>query len=206
MLGLFISTIFLGLTIAIPVGPITLLIMRRTLTSGRSAGMAAGMGAAMADALYAAIAAFGLSSVITILNDYASILRLGGGLFLIWIACGIWRKSMPVPENTKMEPAEHLKSFLGIFFLTLANPLTILGFIGVFSALDPQFLNHGWRGALLLTLGITIGSTLWQNTIAIVTSVLHHALSPKLMLWLNRLSALALLAFAAKAFLETFLG
>lgn len=198
---LFLSTILLGLTIAVPVGPITILIMRRTLSHGMLAGMSAGMGAAMADALYAAIAAFGLTGIVHFLDEYALFLRIFGGLFLFWIAYGIWRKNPPSLDRSQdMEKTQHWKGFASIFALTLANPLTILGFVGVFSSLDPKFLSYGSVGALILTLGITIGSSLWQNIIAMVTASVRHALSPQWMGILNKASALILIAFALHTF------
>ncbi|HUY79095.1 MAG TPA: LysE family translocator, partial [Ktedonobacterales bacterium] len=53
----------LGLSIAAPVGPIGVLVIRRTLANGYLTGVASGMGAATADMLYGAVAAFGLTAI-----------------------------------------------------------------------------------------------------------------------------------------------
>ena len=60
-LSLLLKGFALGLSIAVPVGPIALLCIRRTLTQGRSAGWATGLGAATADAIYGSLWAFGLT-------------------------------------------------------------------------------------------------------------------------------------------------
>ena len=52
----------LGFTIAAAVGPISLLVIRRTLAEGQRYGLVSGLGVATADATYGAIAAFGLSA------------------------------------------------------------------------------------------------------------------------------------------------
>ena len=57
--GLFGRGLVLGFTIAAAVGPISLLVIRRTLAEGRVVGLVSGMGVATADATYGAIAAFG---------------------------------------------------------------------------------------------------------------------------------------------------
>src|SRR5579859_3716760 len=49
----------LGLTIAAPVGPIGVLVIRRTLADGRLVGLVSGLGAATADLTYGAVAGFG---------------------------------------------------------------------------------------------------------------------------------------------------
>ena len=53
----------LGFTIAAAVGPISLLVIRRTLAEGQLYGLVSGLGVATADATYGAIAAFGLSAI-----------------------------------------------------------------------------------------------------------------------------------------------
>jgi threonine/homoserine/homoserine lactone efflux protein len=49
--------LLLGFSIALPVGPIGVLCIRRTLTQGQMAGFLSGLGAATADAIYGSIAA-----------------------------------------------------------------------------------------------------------------------------------------------------
>ena len=60
--ALLIRGLVLGFTIAAAVGPISLLVIRRTLAEGRTVGLASGMGVATADGTYGAIAAFGLTA------------------------------------------------------------------------------------------------------------------------------------------------
>jgi threonine/homoserine/homoserine lactone efflux protein len=65
---LFFKGLGLGLAIAAPVGPIALLCIRRTLTQGPWVGLATGLGAATADGLYATMAAFGSTLLLTLSN------------------------------------------------------------------------------------------------------------------------------------------
>ena len=53
----------IGFTVAMVVGPISLLTIRRTLAHGRAYGLASGIGVALADASYGGIAAFGLTAI-----------------------------------------------------------------------------------------------------------------------------------------------
>ena len=76
----------LGFTIAAAVGPISLLVIRRTLAEGRVVGLASGLGVATADATYGAIAAFGLTAITDVLVDWRRALGLIGGVFLLWLA------------------------------------------------------------------------------------------------------------------------
>ena len=64
---LFVRGLILGFTIAAAVGPISLLVIRRTLAEGRLVGIVSGMGVATADGTYGAIAAFGLTAITDVL-------------------------------------------------------------------------------------------------------------------------------------------
>ena len=59
----FLTGLAFGLALAMPVGPIGLLCIRRSLDDGFAMGFATGLGAAVADAGYGAVAAFGLTAV-----------------------------------------------------------------------------------------------------------------------------------------------
>jgi hypothetical protein len=61
-LPLPIRGLIIGFTIAAAVGPISLLVIRRTIEHGGIYGFASGLGVATADATYGAIAAFGLTA------------------------------------------------------------------------------------------------------------------------------------------------
>src|SRR5437773_216812 len=77
------SGIAIGFTVAMAVGPISLLTIRRTLAHGRAYGLASGVGVALADASYGGIAAFGLTALTAALVGARPALGLVGGAFLV---------------------------------------------------------------------------------------------------------------------------
>ena len=94
--ALILRGFVLGFTIAAAVGPISLLVIRRTLSEGRVVGLASGLGVATADATYGAVAAFGLGAITQALVDARHLLGLVGGLFLLWLA---WRTIRAEPHD-----------------------------------------------------------------------------------------------------------
>ena len=65
-----------GLAIAVPVGPVNVLVASRALAKGRRSGLLSGLGAAAADALYGAVAAFSITFIIQFLQREELIERL----------------------------------------------------------------------------------------------------------------------------------
>src|SRR5215212_2408760 len=84
-MSLFLEGVVIGLAVAAPVGPIGVLCIRRTLAYGRASGLVSGLGAATADAAYGSVAALGLTFVTGLLVDAEAWLRLGGGVFLVFL-------------------------------------------------------------------------------------------------------------------------
>ena len=83
MLAFLWKGVLVGLVIAVPVGPVGVLCIRRTIFDGRLAGFISGIGAATADAIFGIIAGFGLTFVSDLLLDYQEWLRIGGAGFLL---------------------------------------------------------------------------------------------------------------------------
>ena len=155
-LTIFLKGIIIGFAMAVPIGPIGIMCIRKTLTEGRLRGLIIGLGAATADLIYGCVATFGLSVISSTLNHERLWIRLVGGALLLFLGIRTFR-SIPVklnlPENTK----GILRSFLTTVFLTLTNPLTIFAFIAIFASLG---LGSGlsYFSASSLVAGVFIGS------------------------------------------------
>jgi threonine/homoserine/homoserine lactone efflux protein len=80
----FLEGLMLGFAIAVPVGPIGVLCIRRTLNYGRLSGIYSGLGAASADMFYGLIAFLGINLLSDFLIAWQYWLRIGGGIFLIF--------------------------------------------------------------------------------------------------------------------------
>ena len=153
---LFGRGIILGFTIAAAVGPISLLVIRRTLAEGRVVGLVSGMGVATADATYGAIAAFGLGAITDLLVGGQRILGLVGGVFLLWLAWQTARAEPTEPAATPERRGGLAGAYLSTLGLTLTNPMTILSFAALFAGLG--IAPGDVAGAASLTLGVFLGS------------------------------------------------
>jgi threonine/homoserine/homoserine lactone efflux protein len=157
----------LGFTIAAAVGPIALLIIRRTLAAGWPTGMASGLGVATADGIYGGIAAFGLTAVSGTLVALADALGIVGGATLIVL--GIRTIIAPPADQTAVATVSRrglAGAWASTLGLTLANPMTILMFVSI-------VVNMGISGSAVdaasVTLGFFVGSLAWW--LALVTGV-----------------------------------
>lgn len=188
----------IGFSIAAPVGPIGVLCIRRTLSSGRTIGLLSGLGAATADAFYGSIAAFGLTAISTFLVQQQVLLRLVGGAFLCFLGLRALF-SRPSALSAAATPRSRLNAYASTFLLTLSNPLTILSFAAIFAGLGLAAETHSYPSAGLMVLGVFIGSSAWWLILSGVTSLLKSRLGLAGLTWVNRISGVIILGFGIAA-------
>ena len=193
-----------GLTIAAAVGPITLLVIRRTIDHGGIYGFASGLGVALADATYGGIAAFGLTAVTALLVSGHTLLGLiGGGIIVI---LGLRTIFAPPPHAaTDHERPGLVGAFASIYALTMTNPLTIILYAGVFASMGLTG-NASFVDAAAVTLGVWLGSTAWWVILCSFLAWVRGRVSTRAMLWVNRLSGAALVVFGALAIVSVIRG
>jgi threonine/homoserine/homoserine lactone efflux protein len=187
----------LGFTIAAAVGPISLLVIRRTLSEGRVVGLASGFGVATADATYGAIAAFGLGAITQALVDARHVLGLVGGFFLLWLAWKTARAEPHDPATVRPRRGGLAGAYLSILGLTLTNPMTILSFGALFAGLGVT--STAPADAALVTLGVLLGSGAWWVVLTSVVSVLRTRITTTWVRRINVASGVVIGAFALVA-------
>ena len=184
--ALLVRGFTLGFIIAAGVGPISLLVIRRTLAEGRAVGLASGLGVATADATYGGIAAFGLSAISDVLVGGGRILGLVGGIFLLYLAWNAIR-ARPGTEASVTERRGGLAgAYLSILGLTLANPMTILSFGALFA-------GSGLTGSTpaesaLITLGVFAGSSAWWVVLTTAIGLLRTRVTAR---WLRAINVVS---------------
>lgn len=198
----FLKGIVIGFSIAAPVGPIGIICIRRTLAEGRPAGILSGMGAASADLIYGVIAAFGLTVIQSALLSSAGWLKIIGGLFLLFLGGKTFfapTRSNPeiiVPDKGK----GLLSAYVNTFFLTLTNPVTILSFIAIFSAVSVSTNTGDNTSPFLLVVGVFLGSAAWWLTLSALVSFFRSRFNQGWMTGVNRIAGAIIVAFGLAAF------
>ncbi|MFC7177630.1 LysE family transporter [Halosegnis marinus] len=112
-----------------------MLCVRRTLAKGRLSGFVSGLGAASADAVYGAIAGFGLTALSSLLLDYRTGIRLGGGLLLVYLGIRSFRAEPAETAAVAPDVRGLAGDYGSTFLLTVTNPVTVVAFVGVFTGL-----------------------------------------------------------------------
>ncbi|MEA1677171.1 LysE/ArgO family amino acid transporter [Nitrospirillum sp. BR 11163] len=199
--GVLIRGIVLGLAIAAPVGPIGLLCIRRTVERGIIAGLATGFGSALADGFFGGVAAFGVNAILEALLGHVKELRLIGGIFLLGAAIHSLLKEPHERKNRPPDAGNLIGSVGTGLFLTVTNPITIMGIITVVVGFGGA-LDHAKAGTM--TLGVFLGSLTWWSILCGGTFLIRHHFTPRIVLWINRGTGVVLGVVGLMALLSFF--
>jgi threonine/homoserine/homoserine lactone efflux protein len=192
--SLFFRCLVIGISIAAPVGPIGVLCIRRTLTDGRASGLVSGLGAATADAMYGCVAGFGLTFISGLLIGQQMWLRLFGGLFLCYLGIKTLL-SKPAEQEAKVQRTGLLGSYASTFLLTITNPMTIISFVAIFAGLGLANTNGSYASALILVLGVFLGSGTWWLLLSGGVGLFREKFNTQGLLWVNRISGAIITVF-----------
>jgi threonine/homoserine/homoserine lactone efflux protein len=194
LLGFLLKGMLVGVIIAVPVGPVGVLCVRRTILQGSVVGFVSGLGAATADATFGIIAGFGLTFISDLLLGYREWLRVAGAAFLLVI--GI-RALVAGPSDVKRvapEPENLLADYVSTYALTITNPITILAFLAIFAGIGFAGNQATFSAAAALVLGVWLGSLLWWVGLASGASLVRLSFERRHLVWINRGSGGILLA------------
>ena len=174
--------ILIGLMVSVPLGPMGVLIIQKTLQKGALAGFVAGMGAACADLFYATVAAFGLGFVINVIQTHELILQIIGGIFLIIVGLKIYFDNplKQIRMKKRVTKKGLLGDFLTLFFLTVSNPVAIVVFMAVFA------------GAL------------WWYTLSTLVNIFRKKFRLRVLITINRVSGVLITVLGGLVILAAF--
>lgn len=216
ILELFLRGLAIGFAIAFALGPIGLLVIRRTIDRGWVYGFVSGTGVAAADATYGAIAAFGLTAITELLVGIDQPLGIAGGAILVLLAIRSLRDALRggsgadssveavAGRGGELRLATPIGGFASMYGLTMTNPATILSFAALFASIGAG--TGGASGAVAVVAGVFLGSVAWWALLTGLVAGLRARLTPPVVRGLNIVSAVVIGGFGVVAITLGVLG
>ena len=166
--------------------------IQRTLSKSHRSGFISGLGAATADSLFATVALFSLTVVMSF-----NVIIVGMAIFLIYPAVQIRRN--------RAGKGSLWSDYLSLFFITLANPAFILIFVALFAAWGISYDGIGFTDGMIMILGVLGGASLWWFTLTVCVRLLRKKFRPRQLLWINRVTGAVIVVRGAVAILSIFI-
>ncbi len=166
-----LQNVLLGLSLAAPIGPVNLEIIKRGLKSGFKQAFLTGAGAMSADATYLTLIFFGLAAFLNI-APLKIILGFLGSFVLVYLGSLSVREFFHKNAITENEPRRLFKnSYTAGYVITISCPITIVWWTGIFGALlASQAETQTSLSAYLSCLTILLGCFIW---VIFISAALH---------------------------------
>lgn len=190
-----------GLAVALPIGPVALLVVQEGLVRGFRIAAGAAVGVAAVDALYATAATTAGGGVARLLGGHEPVVRALSALTLVAVAAWGLRQTIAARAGSgaltaaasadRATPSRTFARFVG---LTAVNPLTALAFVSVAVGLAPRL---GGTGRVAFVVGVACASIAWQLMLAAAGSTLGTRLGASARTWLSVVGHGAVVVLAA---------
>ena len=217
----------IGLSVAAPIGPVNVEIIRRGLTIGPGSAFFLGCGAVSADCVYCGISlmAAGLASSI-LQSQWGVPIGLGiGGAMLFWLGAGSIRPGRK-PDGNQLRGARETKQGSGAesptppssdrqkgslprvlriyglgLAMTLANPMTIALWLSIAASFTAAQTD---TPAALRLAGVASGAFAWVVFIVAVVARARPWVNPLFLRVVNLVSGSILIGFALRFWINAF--
>ena len=176
MLGIHDYWLFvlIGVLLNLTPGQDTFYVLGRSVGEGTRSGIASALGIAVGSLVHTAMAALGLSAILSTSASAFMVVKLLGASYLVYLGLRMLRSAnVPEPTTTRVGSAGVLGPFRDGIVTNVLNPKVALFFL----ALMPQFIapTSETKVAAFIVLGLTFVTTgtLWCLILAVAAGKLR---------------------------------
>jgi threonine/homoserine/homoserine lactone efflux protein len=204
-LEILLKGIILGLTVSMPLGPIGIILINRTIKRGMLSGFFSGLGLATADTLLAVLAALGYTVILSFINEQRFIISIIAGLIIIGIGLKIYL-SNPVKDIRNREKANKSlwRDYYSVFVLSVSNPYTIFIFVAFFSGVHIGGNVKPELAPFFLIPGVLIGTITWWFFLSYFVSRFKKNIRLRVIVRVNKVAGIVVIVIGIIVFLSVF--
>ncbi|KOS27262.1 amino acid transporter [Bacillus anthracis] len=194
-MGIFLSYVFLGLSLSAAMGPINAAQLEKGIRSGVFHAWILGIGALLADVIYMALIYLGVIHFLE--KDIIKLFLWSFGAFvLIYTGIESLKNANQVGISNTRNDDSIIKSFFSGFFMSLSNPLTILFWLGIFgSILAKAASSYSKEQLLLYSFGTILGIFIWDIMMASTSSIFRKILNTRILSLITVISGISLIIY-----------
>ncbi len=200
---LLLKGIIVGLLASIPLGPIGVLCVQRTINKGRLSGFFSGMGAAFADTVFATIAGFSLTFIMDFVEEWKIEFQIGGGILIFLLGLKIFMTN-PISQMRKNRRQKNrlFEDFVSVFLLTVSNPMAIFLFVALFAYVNVVADGENFMSAGAILGGVLFGASLWWFTLTSFVNMYRKRFRIRQLWWINKIAGAVVMLIGIATIVE----
>lgn len=192
----FFKGFIVGLFASIPLGPIGVICIQRTLSKGRFSGFISGMGATMVDVIFAAISLLSLSVVQVLLEEYRNVVMIAGGVIVALFGVKLFL-STPIKQMRRLQEGgrSFLTDFSSTMLMTITNPGAFFLILGLFAFAGINTSDSATLDYIAATLlGVFTGGGLWWYSLSTGINLFRNKIRLRQMILINKVAGIIVIA------------
>ena len=192
----FFKGFIVGLLASIPLGPIGVICIQRTLSKGRFSGFISGMGATMVDVIFAAISLLSLSVVQVRLEEYRNVVMIAGGVIVALFGVKLFL-STPIKQMRRLQEGgrSFLTDFSSTMLMTITNPGAFFLILGLFAFAGINTSDSATLDYIAVTLlGVFTGGGLWWYSLSTGINLFRNKIRLRQMILINKVAGIIVIA------------
>ena len=167
-------------------GPAFLLMLRNSIADGLRAGLLTGLALGLVASMWTGAALLGLAAIFEVVPWVYSVMKIGGALYLIYLAWGMWRGATEPLESGQTQA--NRRAFRSGLIVQLSNPKSVLFAGAVIVVIFPAGLS--WSDSALIVVNhFLVEITVYTAMALGLSSAPARAAYLRLKLWADRIAA-----------------
>ena len=187
-----------GFSIAVPIGPMGLLCIQRTLTSGMRVGVCTGLGAATVNVVYGALITLSLDKLAPVMTSGGRVLSSLGGAYLLWCAARTLMLQRALVDQSTIVSLSPVMAYGSAVAFNASNPMSPVLIIALLSPIIGMSAPSLGEAAAFL-FGMFTAATTWWVCLSGGITLLRSHLSPGMLAMVNQVAGAVLTFYGALA-------
>ncbi|MDO5442934.1 MAG: LysE family transporter [Bacteroidia bacterium] len=184
--------LIIGIIVSIPIGPIFMLTVQKSVNDGKKAGFSCGLGATAVDTMCAIISAFALSAIGQVIQEHTAMIEIIGGMFITCVGANMLR--MKIQEQRRKKPYSP-KNFIKALTMGSSNPAALAVMLAVFTFFKMDMSDQPAYIPVMAIMAVAAGSAAYWYIISMALARLGDRFNFKILVIVNRIAAVAIMLF-----------
>lgn len=183
-----------GIGASIPLGPLGVMCVQKTLSKGRISGIVTGLGASVTDTIFATFAIVSLALIQEFVRDNEVSVLFYGGLAVVVIGLKIFLTN-PVKQIRRNKGGKKLfEDFLSSVIMTITNPGAVFLILGLFAFVGLD-VDGSSSGDIIFAalLGVFLGANTWWIILSTSINIFRNKFRLKQLLMINRVAGIIIM-------------
>ena len=182
----------IGIVAAVPVGPILMMTLQKSVSDGRKAGFSSGLGGTVVDTVCAIVSAFALSGIGAFVDRHATAIEIVGGLFIMLVGFNMFRSR--IPKERRKRPYSP-KNFVKAATMGFSNPAALAVMLALFATFKMDMGDQPAWVPVLAILALAAGSALYWFCVTGAVAKLGDRFNFKILHIITKIAATGIFIF-----------